>query len=76
MFNCVTCGKVYVHKRALNRHAKIHDGSTNSCGICHKTFSRWSNLSIHVQNHHSKYIEYYIVEPEKTSQLFIRECKN
>eukprot|EP00102_Acyrthosiphon_pisum_P027465 XP_016664675.1 PREDICTED: uncharacterized protein LOC107885527 [Acyrthosiphon pisum] len=52
MFNCVICEKVYVHKRALNRHVKTHDGSTNSCAICLKVFSRWSNLSIHVQNHH------------------------
>ncbi|XP_050066232.1 uncharacterized protein LOC126555343 [Aphis gossypii] len=52
MFNCVSCEKVYVHKRNLNRHAKAHDGSTNSCGICFKTFTWWDKLSIHVQNYH------------------------
>jgi len=55
MFNCVICEKVYVHKRDLNRHAKAHDGSTNSCGICFKTFTQRAKLSIHVQNRHSKY---------------------
>ncbi|CAI6357196.1 unnamed protein product [Macrosiphum euphorbiae] len=52
MFNCVLCEKVYVHKRDLNRHAKIHGGSTNSCGICLMTFTQRNNLSIHVQNRH------------------------
>ncbi|KAE9538461.1 hypothetical protein AGLY_005560 [Aphis glycines] len=52
MFNCVSCEKVYVHKRDLNRHAKAYDGSTNSCGICFKTFTRRDKLSIHVQNYH------------------------
>ncbi|XP_060852511.1 myoneurin-like [Rhopalosiphum padi] len=52
MFNCAICGKVYVHKRDLNRHAKTHDGSTNSCGICLKTFTRPDNLRNHVQNLH------------------------
>uniref|UniRef100_A0A2S2PHM9 Zinc finger and BTB domain-containing protein 12 n=1 Tax=Schizaphis graminum TaxID=13262 RepID=A0A2S2PHM9_SCHGA len=52
MFNCAICGKVYVHKRDLNRHAKTHDGSTNSCGICLKTFTRRDNLRNHVQNLH------------------------
>ncbi len=55
MFNCVICDKVYAHKRDLTRHAKAHDGSTNSCGICFKTFTRRDKLSIHVQNYHSKY---------------------
>ncbi|KAE9523308.1 hypothetical protein AGLY_016256 [Aphis glycines] len=47
MFNCVSCEKVFVHKRDLNRHAKVHDGSTNSCGICFKTFTRRDKLNIH-----------------------------
>jgi len=59
MFNCVLCDKVYAHKCDLNRHAKTHDRSTNSCGICLKTFTRRDKLSIHVQKCHSKYIDYY-----------------
>ncbi|XP_050062992.1 uncharacterized protein LOC126552345 [Aphis gossypii] len=52
MFNCTTCGKVYAHKRGLNRHVKTHDGSVISCGICLKIFTRRDKLSIHVQNCH------------------------
>jgi len=56
MFECITCGKLFAHKGDLNRHAKIHDGSTISCGICAKVFTQQSNLSRHTKNVHSKYI--------------------
>jgi hypothetical protein len=71
MFNCAICDKVYVRKGDLNRHAKCHNGSVNFCGVCLKTFTQRNNLSIHVQNRHSKYIEYYIVEPKKPLYVII-----
>ncbi|KAF0710439.1 zinc finger protein 423 [Aphis craccivora] len=52
MFNCVIYEKVYAHKSDLNRYARVHDGSTNTCGICLKTFTRRDKLSIHIQNCH------------------------
>ncbi|CAI6370159.1 unnamed protein product [Macrosiphum euphorbiae] len=52
MFDCITCGKVYTHNRGLNRHSKIHDGSTTSCGLCAKVFTQQSNLSRHAKNVH------------------------
>lgn len=58
MFNCVKCDKLFVRKGDLNRHAKTHGKSDNSCTICLKTFTQRYNLHIHVQNCHSKYIEY------------------
>ncbi|CAH1731448.1 unnamed protein product [Aphis gossypii] len=53
MFKCVTCNKEYAHKRNLVRHAKIHDGTTNTCGICLKTYSRKDKLGDHLHTCHS-----------------------
>ncbi|XP_060842577.1 uncharacterized protein LOC132922871 isoform X2 [Rhopalosiphum padi] len=68
MFSCVICKKVYVHKHELNRHAKAHDGSVNSCGICFKVLSRKDKLSSHVQNVHNYHVSVIRWAPPTTPQ--------
>jgi len=70
MFKCVVCEKVYVHKCGLVRHAKSHDGTTYSCGVCFKVFTRQNNLNIHAQNYHSKYTQNIRFNTKLLNKLF------
>ena len=51
-YNCPTCGRVFAHNTALQRHLVIHSGKKPyKCFICGRGFTQNGNLKTHMKVH-------------------------
>ena len=54
LWRCKFCGKAAITKGNIQDHAEIHiEGTSHSCHICSKTFSKRNGLKVHISNVHT-----------------------
>uniref|UniRef100_A0A8C4IC11 Zinc finger protein 865 n=1 Tax=Dicentrarchus labrax TaxID=13489 RepID=A0A8C4IC11_DICLA len=54
-YDCPTCGRVFSHNTALQRHLVIHSGKRPfKCFICGRGFTQSGNLKTHMKVHRGK----------------------
>lgn len=51
-FECLICGKVFLHKRGLYRHSKRHTSQMYDCNYCNESFGMKGELRSHCTNMH------------------------
>lgn len=55
-YDCPTCGKVFSHNTALQRHLVIHSGKRPyKCFICGRGFTQSGNLKTHMKVHRGQW---------------------
>lgn len=53
MFNCAVCGKVFMIKRSMLRHIKLHNICEKfNCELCIKSYLRKHDLKRHISDVH------------------------
>ncbi|XP_045191372.2 zinc finger protein 236-like [Mercenaria mercenaria] len=56
-FSCRFCLKMFDNMFSLHKHTHLHTWRKNfCCKICGKTFSRYTNMQIHISRHHRKIV--------------------
>ncbi|XP_078127015.1 uncharacterized protein LOC144531017 [Sander vitreus] len=77
-YNCPTCGKVFSHNPALQRHLVIHSGKRPfKCFICGRGFTQSGNLKTHMKVHKGELPNWTLVQetsPPKESPVTVHVC--
>jgi len=69
---CPWCQKEFLYNFQLKEHIVLHTGERYSCNICHKKFTRKSNLRQHMVVIHSKKKKYPCSFCDKQFQYYSR----
>ncbi|KAF1394724.1 hypothetical protein PFLUV_G00004120 [Perca fluviatilis] len=77
-YNCPTCGRVFSHNPALQRHLVIHSGKRPfKCFICGRGFTQSGNLKTHMKVHKGELPNWTLVQeksPPKESPVTVHVC--
>ncbi|XP_049428194.1 oocyte zinc finger protein XlCOF6-like isoform X2 [Epinephelus fuscoguttatus] len=76
-YNCLTCGRVFFHNTALQRHLVIHAGKRPfKCFICARGFTQSGNLKTHMKVHRGELPNWTLVResPPKESHVTVHVC--
>ncbi|KAL7403921.1 hypothetical protein ABVT39_007084, partial [Epinephelus coioides] len=76
-YNCPTCGRVFSHNTALQRHLVIHAGKRPfKCFICGRGFTQSGNLKTHMKVHRGELPNWTLVResPPKESHVTVHVC--
>ncbi|XP_035516296.1 zinc finger protein 43-like isoform X2 [Morone saxatilis] len=77
-YDCPTCGRVFSHNTALQRHLVIHSGKRPyKCFICGRGFTQSGNLKTHMKVHRGELPNWTLVQeksPLKESPVTVHVC--